>query len=1743
MASFGAFSQFTDDFEDADISDWTQNNPGRWEASSDAPLNGTYSLRHVFDNPDSDFDCISHPFGSISLDAGTTTWQFRVKHGYDPSSGNNWAFFLMSDNDAPEMHPSGSADGYAIGVNYSGSDDILKIWKISAGGGSEILNTGLNWQDEIGTTAQIGIKVTRSASGEWAVFTDNDGGFDNLTQQGTSVTDNSYNQASHCGLYYEYTSSQDQKIYLDDVSLEGTVITASELQISEQPQAVQIGSNFALTVNATDSEGNIDTDYSGTVSISLASGSGNISAAGGLSKTMENGTVTWNDLQYDTEESFSLSVSSAGLSDAVSQSIDALDISVYLDDDFEDGNLLNWTESTSGHWAASDNEPLNGSYSLKHIFDASESGTSVITHPLEAVSFDNGEKVWRFTLKYPNASPSGNNNWSVFLFSDADHSQMTPGGAINGYNFGINFDDTDDIVKLKKLTNGTAETVITTSMDWNTINSDLPVSFEIIRTPAGEWEIKADTDGGFDALQSIGTGTDAEHTQADYFGIYYLYSSTMDQMLRIDDVYFGIPIPDETPASLSEMTVVSPNQIQLVFTEKISSASAENTANYIVNNGIGNPQSANQDASDSQIVLLSFAQNFQTDTDYQLTIQNISDLSGNISPDFAENFTWINPMIENLTPVSETELVLNFSKAPESTSALVPSNYTVNNGIGGAAAAEFLDAENTSLKLTFETPFVLEETYVLSISNIEDEYGNLFQPESYEFMYYSPQAFDIVINEIMCDISPMPEALPAYEYVEIYNNSAYELNLAEWTFTIGDNSPRVLPSVNIEPGEYAIICSEEAVSDMQMFGKTIAVLSESQLTTTGKRLVLAKPDGTIIEDIEYDKTWYNDTEKDNGGWSMERIDPQNFCGKQNNWAATVNPVGGTPGRLNSVFAINPDEAAPEVSDLIYQNSRHLTAVFSENIEINSAEDITNYFLNENTNPLSVVLSSEERNKADLYFENDFPIGENTLSISGISDNCENIISETELNFTYQLIYPEEVVVINNTQLNLYFSEKVDLQTAQNTDNYFVNNGIGTPFLSTINNSDSSIVSLQFNQEFELGSFNTLTVSNISDRNGNIMQTKNLDFAYYIAQEFDIVFNEMMSDINPAPPALPEVEYIELKNISAYTLNLESWIFAPEGQSGKELPAISLEAGEYLIICESNEAEQFRDYGKVVDIMSSSDLSSTGKKLQLFSAEGKLIDAVSYTKAWYDNEDVEDGGFSLERIDASNFCGDDENWNASEDISGGTPGKANSIAAENPYDSSPEVDSVSVVSAVRLTVYFSEAVNKQSSENIENYLVNQSIGAPDTAYRYDEDANIVGLEFAEQFQDAANYELSLSPIFNDCGFSSNETVIEFDYKRIAPLRLWVLAQNRLKIKYSEAVDLSSGTASGNYNASAGVGAPESIVRDSKDSSVVFLQFENLFPSGEEVVLSISGVQDQNGNTAEDAEMNFLFYIPKEKDLVINEVLFDPHTDGNDFVEIYNCSGVSIDLKDIALATRDKETDSISDLSPLANENFLIEAEDYMAFTDSKDGVMRFYISQNEGGIIEVSDLPTYSNESGKVLLVYADTLILDEFEYREDMHFELLDDTEGVSLERINYDASSQEENNWHSASEFSGFATPAYKNSQFREIPDAGDAEVFVEPEVFSPDNDGMDDFAEIRYRFDEAGYVANVFIYDAYGRMIEQLGNNVLLSREGKLQWDGIFETGEKAPVGIYVILFEAFDLNGNKKVFKRTVTLAAKF
>jgi hypothetical protein len=308
------------------------------------------------------------------------------------------------------------------------------------------------------------------------------------------------------------------------------------------------------------------------------------------------------------------------------------------------------------------------------------------------------------------------------------------------------------------------------------------------------------------------------------------------------------------------------------------------------------------------------------------------------------------------------------------------------------------------------------------------------------------------------------------------------------------------------------------------------------------------------------------------------------------------------------------------------------------------------------------------------------------------------------------------------------------------------------------------------------------------------------------------------------------------------------------------------------------------------------------------------------------------------------------------------------------------------------------------------------------------------------------------------------------------------------------------------------------------------------------LSVAAITDCAGNPVgnKNSAKTGLGEIATQSDIVINEILFNPPPGGVDFVEIYNRSNKIIDLQHTFIANR-SSSGTTGSVTALSAETRLLFPGEYIVVSENAGIIKASYIIRDMDAFIIPGAMPDFNDDEGVVIILNQQGVILDEIGYDEDWHFKLINNNEGVSLERIDFDAPGQSPGNWHSASTTSGYGTPTYRNSQYR-LHDRMPGELTSSPAIVSPDGDGQDDFATLAYNFPEPGYVANITIFDAAGRPVRYLQRNALCGTTGTFRWDGLGSKNERLAVGIYVVFTEVFNLKGARKQFKHAIVLARR-
>lgn len=321
--------------------------------------------------------------------------------------------------------------------------------------------------------------------------------------------------------------------------------------------------------------------------------------------------------------------------------------------------------------------------------------------------------------------------------------------------------------------------------------------------------------------------------------------------------------------------------------------------------------------------------------------------------------------------------------------------------------------------------------------------------------------------------------------------------------------------------------------------------------------------------------------------------------------------------------------------------------------------------------------------------------------------------------------------------------------------------------------------------------------------------------------------------------------------------------------------------------------------------------------------------------------------------------------------------------------------------------------------------------------------------------------------------------------------------------------------------------------------LYVLLQNAIETSKDYTISFENLTDCYGNSITDFSKEFYqFETPEVGDLVINEILFNPKTGGSDYIEIYNKSDKAILLQDFQIVEYDVfEPTEITDDETI--ENIIIGPKAYVVLSEDTQNIKQNYIIENLNWLHQ-NRIPNFNDDQSIIALKMPNGVTMDSLIYNKSWHFELLDVQDGVSLERIDVNGESNNRNNWHSAAKTYGYGTPTAINSQV--FASNLEENASIEPEVFTPNEDGMDDFCLIHYNNGNIGEMATIRIFDALGRETKLIAQNHSLGAINTWKWNGTNNNFEKADVGIYIVLFEIFDLNGKTHRIKKKVVLGTR-
>ena len=419
-------------------------------------------------------------------------------------------------------------------------------------------------------------------------------------------------------------------------------------------------------------------------------------------------------------------------------------------------------------------------------------------------------------------------------------------------------------------------------------------------------------------------------------------------------------------------------------------------------------------------------------------------------------------------------------------------------------------------------------------------------------------------------------------------------------------------------------------------------------------------------------------------------------------------------------------------------------------------------------------------------------------------------------------------------------------------------------------------------------------------------------------------------------------------------------------------------------------------------------------------------------------------------------------------------------------------------------------------------------------------------------DASNWQTNNS----EKGLSARNQNITFQEDTDSPAMIFskILSSSNYEIRFNEFIRLTDNTAFYTEGEQLSIAA-----YDSTNANVILLSSaasKSNKINANSTTIRAENLSDVKGNTTTSSDISIAQPLQKG-DLVVNEIMFNPlaETDDNqpdqtEYIELHNTQDYAISLEGLFLHDEPDENGDIRDIQPVSTTAkwvppqgyVLVHADESANFEESQTAVFFDLSSPSMQSIIR-ADRSSLSLASTNDAIYIADSTgaTIDSVFYDESWHNPNIIDTRGVALERILPDGPSNDNTNWGSSVTGKG-GTPKSENSIYQE-----DGEIIQEtgisfnPNPFSPDDDGYEDNLFINYKLDEQDYLIKVRIYDRYGRLVRTLANGEQAGFEGQLIWNGRKDNNSRNRIGIYIVVFEAYDsASGSDVSFKKTVVLA---
>ncbi|MEQ9440480.1 MAG: lamin tail domain-containing protein [Cyclobacteriaceae bacterium] len=1198
--------------------------------------------------------------------------------------------------------------------------------------------------------------------------------------------------------------------------------------------------------------------------------------------------------------------------------------------------------------------------------------------------------------------------------------------------------------------------------------------------------------------------------------------------------------PDTVPPQLRQVEVLHDRQLQLRFDERVSDAALQTSS--VLLQPVRTITVIERDTTDEKIVWVTLADVLQHDTNYAVTFLNARDCYGNAAPSQTQPLYFDNqPPLLVQTLVHDTAVVqLVFS---EKITTAEKQDYGLDT-VATPPKSLDISADSTSVILHFPASFADGQEHTISVRNLQDQYGNITDSLTTAFRY--AQAIDtvIVVSEYQVDVylaaSVAPTSATDPEHFEIDRgvghpqtsfvdseqpnllhgvlahpltaNREHELSISD----LYDVQQQLLSTPiyrfyydQSPPGLDSIITTDERTLWVY-FNETVSASSASnllhyQLAPQGKITQARLLENPRVVQITLDTALIPETE-----YELQVLGVSDLSGN----------VISSSKRKTFIY----DQHAPRLLSWKIVNPYQLHLYFSEAVAIGKVTDFTLPPLGA---PDSLSVSIIQPQEVRLFFDEPLLFDTATLTIHQIRDLWGNELTEpVDVPLTHAEMALGKISVLSPTELRLDFTQAIDGNAMQEVSLY-QRSQTQHPAEITLLTNEPYALQLTFAQPFQPDVLYPFSIERMVSASGKIASGVQDSFRYqtqvaYLETEPQAVLVHFSVPVDSGeavrvahyqrdvehpvaalwvdPQTVRLVFDRQFMPLTRYTLTLSGLRTIDRDlipASGHTVGLGRSPGFNELLI-----TEVMADPSPPVGLPEAEYLEFYNASSDLLSTAGlKLSDATSTTLL--PTTLLLPGEYLIvsATADQAAFAA----WGRCLGVS-----SFPSLNSSGDHLQIRDADGREVFSVEYSDDWYNDADKKQGGWSLEMIDPARPCGA-----RENWTASIAvsgGTPGKENAVHQSNPDTK-GPLLTEA-FAVSDTVV--------------------RVRFSETIDPAS-LSQGQFMLSHGLTVDSVLWQDRRKAADLILPVA--LQNRTTYTVQAEHLRDCSGNSVDRTPLTFvLSEIAEIEDLLLSELLVYPRAGGVRFVELYNASEKHINLKGWQLANL--EGDSLINRKLVSAEDYLLAPQHYLALTENITTLMGDYPAAAKDHLLTVAALPSLSADAGTLVLLSPSGEQMQLLEYDEDFHHPALNDVRGVSLERIRWEAPVNDPNNWQSAASTVGYATPGYANAQATQAAISPD-NLSVAPRVFTPDQDGLQDYTQIHYQWPSAGYVANVVIFDSQGRRVRQLAHNRTLAESGFLRWDGTDDQRKLVPMGYYLIYFEVFHTNGQVSVLKERVVV----